>query len=108
MDSVHIEGHPQAFEWAHCTFLQAAFCFGIIGLIAMIYHMIEKYFTCLKKINLEKSTLIAAYLISGTYGLFDVSYFFINYMILLLITFIMSDEYIETIPYKKIFKNKQQ
>lgn len=98
MDSPHIEDHPEAFEWAHNTFLQAAFCMGIIGLIAMIYHMYEKYCTCLRHMTLETFILFCAYLISGCYGLFDVSYFFVNYMILLLVAFIMSDEYLSALP----------
>jgi len=40
----------------------------------------------LRQINIEKIIIIFSFAMSGLYGLFDVSYYFMNYMILLIIT----------------------
>ena len=88
-------GNPNFYFWAHNTFLQAAYTLGSVGLVAMIYHHIEKYFQCFKKPNLQKIVLIFAFFASDIYGFFDVSYFFINFMIVLVIILIMSDSLVE-------------
>ena len=75
-----------------------------IGLIGLLWHLFEKYYTLIKKINIEKLTLIFAYGFSGLYGLFDVSYFYMNYMIVLVITFIFAEQYINKINYPYLGK----
>ena len=54
---------------------------GLFGCFAMLVHLFQKYFVLLKKPNVWKITVVASFAISGFYGLFDVSYYFVNYMI---------------------------
>ena len=51
----------------------------------MVYHHLEKYIFCLKKINLEKIIVLIGFVATDIYGFMDVSYFFINFMIVLII-----------------------
>ena len=73
------------YTWGHNTFLQTAYTLGIFGLIGMVYHHLEKYIFCLKKINLEKIIVLIGFVATDIYGFMDVSYFFINFMIVLII-----------------------
>lgn len=73
------------YEWGHSTILQTVRTMGTVGCIAMIIHLFQKYFVLLKKPNVWKMMVIASFAISGLYGLFDVSYYFINYMIPLIL-----------------------
>lgn len=87
--------NPNFYFWAHNTFLQAAYTLGSVGLVAMLYHFIEKYYLCFKNINLQRIILLFAFIQSDIYGFFDVSYFFINFMIVLVIILIMSDSLLD-------------
>ena len=78
--------------------------FCTLCIIGLLWHLFEKYYTLIKKINIEKLTLIFAYGFSGLYGLFDVSYFYMNYMIVLVITFIFAEQYINKINYPYLEK----
>lgn len=89
---VQVEG---GYQWGHCTFLHALFTTGIFGTILLIYHMVEKYYGLIKNFNLMKFTLLFSFALSGLYGLFDISYFYINYMIVLIAVLILSDNYME-------------
>ena len=77
------------YEWGHSTILQTVRTMGSVGCIAMLFHLGQKYFVLFKKINVAKMTVIASFAISGLYGLFDVSYYFINYMIPLILCMAM-------------------
>ena len=80
-----------SFVWCHSTILQALYSGGVVGLIGMLYHLFEKYFYLIKKINFNKFILLVGFALSGGYGLIDVSYFFINYMVLFIIITILCD-----------------
>lgn len=95
----HVDVGADAYQFAHSTILHTMYTCGIVGLIGLLWHLFEKYYTLIKKINIEKLTLIFAYGFSGLYGLFDVSYFYMNYMIVLVITFIFAEKYINKITY---------
>ncbi len=69
------------YEWGHSTILQTVRTMGLFGCFAMLVHLFQKYFVLLKKPNVWKITVVASFAISGFYGLFDVSYYFVNYMI---------------------------
>ena len=83
------------YQWGHCTFLHALFTTGLFGTLLLTYHMIEKYFGLIRKIDIKKFTLLFSFALSGLYGLFDVSYFYINYMIVFIVILILADDYIE-------------
>ena len=55
--------------------------------------------------NYEKFTLFLFFLLSDLYGLIDVSYFFINYMIVLIVVFILANNYFNKIRYSKNERN---
>lgn len=80
------------FNWCHSTLIQALFSGGIVGLLCMLYHLFIKYFYLFKNISAEKFILICSFLASGIYGMIDVSYFFINYMILFIVIVVLCDD----------------
>lgn len=102
----HVDVGINAYQWAHSTLLQALFTGGIVGFVAMVYHLFEKYYLIIRNMNLEKLTLLMGYLLSGIYGMFDVSYYYINYMIVLIIIFVVSEKYIDNMPYVEKLNNK--
>lgn len=73
------------YAWGHSTILQTVRTMGWVGTIAMIIHLIQKYFVLVYRPSLWKVTVAASFAISGLYGLFDVSYYFINYMVVLIL-----------------------
>lgn len=80
------------FDWCHSTLLQALYSGGLFGLACMLFHLFFKYFYLIRHITLEKFIIFASFLISGLYGLFDVSYFFISYMIVFIVMTIFCDD----------------
>ena len=79
------------YLWGHNTFIHAAYTLGLLGFGAMVFHHIQKYLFCFKNRRFEKVVLFFSFLATDIYGFIDVSYFFINFMIVLLIILIMSD-----------------
>lgn len=73
------------YEWGHSTILQTIRSMGIVGCVAMFFHLGQKYYVLLNKPSIWKIMVVASFAISGLYGLFDVSYYFINYMIPLIL-----------------------
>lgn len=93
------------YIWGHSTIIQTFSTMGIFGLLALLYHLFEKYYVLIKQANPEKIIIVMALAGSGLYGLFDVSYYFINYMVILIILFVVAEpyfyNYIQTIKFKK-------
>lgn len=73
------------YQWGHSTLLHTVLTMGLSGVAALLYHFYEKYFYLVKKINKEKFLVLVAFITSGLYGMIDVSYYFINYMIVLIV-----------------------
>ena len=73
------------YQWGHSTLLHTILTMGTFGLLALLYHFFEKYFYLVKKMNKEKFLVLMGFLLSGLYGMIDVSYYFINYMIVLIV-----------------------
>lgn len=69
------------YDWGHSTIFQTVRTMGWVGIIGMSIHLIQKYFVLAYRPSLWKIITAASFAISGLYGLFDVSYYFINYMI---------------------------
>lgn len=76
------------YAWSHNTFLEAASTLGTVGLLALVIHHVEKYLFCFKKFSVEKVILLFGFLATDIYGFFDVSYFFINFVIVLMFVLI--------------------
>lgn len=87
------------YAWSHNTFLEAASTLGSVGLIALIIHHVEKYVFCFKKISIEKIIILFGFIATDIYGFFDVSYFFINFVIVLMFVLISCNN---------IFNNKKE
>ena len=102
----HVDVGPQAYQWSHNTFLHAAISAGTIGLGVMIFHTFEKYYGCLKQINTERWILFLAFFLSGCYGFFDVSYYYINYMAVIFVAWILGDDYLSSMPYDPVKRNQ--
>ena len=80
------------YVWGHNTFLQTAYTLGIVGVVAMLWHHIEKYLYCFKNMKFEKAIILFAFIATDIYGFMDVSYFFINFMVVLLVVLIACDK----------------
>ena len=80
-----IETGVGEYQWGHSTFLHTLLTMGSFGVLALFYHFFEKYFYLIKKMNKEKFFVLMGFLLSEMYGMIDVSYYFINYMIVLII-----------------------
>lgn len=85
-----------SYSWGHSTILQTVQTMGIFGVIALLIHMFEKYIGLLRKPKLWKTTIIFGFGLSDLYGLFDVSYYFINYMVVLILVLCMIDKLVAT------------
>ena len=94
----------KGFDWCHSTLLQALYSGGLFGLGCMLFHLFFKYFYLIKKMTVEKIIVGLSFLISGLYGLFDVSYFFISYMIVFIVMTIFCDDVYQE---KKVSIKKQ-
>lgn len=76
------------YTWGHSTVIHTMYTMGTVGLVALSIHMIQKYLNLLIKPNLEKITIALCCFTSGLYGLVDVSYYFVNYMVVLIMCLI--------------------
>ena len=72
------------YQWGHSTFIHTMYTMGLVGLIALGFHMAQKYLNLFLRPNIEKVFIALGFLTSGLYGLVDVSYYFINYMVVLI------------------------
>ncbi len=105
-----IEDEIQTYTWGHSTIIQTFTTMGIFGTLGLLYHFFEKYYVLLRKPNPEKIVIFLGLLGSGLYGLVDVSYYFINYMIVLVLIFIVCEPYFYNWKLEKdnkITKNKK-
>lgn len=82
---------PNKYLWGHNTFLHTTYSLGIIGLIAILWHHVEKYLYCIKKFSFEKLIVLISFLAADAYGFIDVNYFLPNFMIILILSLIMLD-----------------
>lgn len=90
------------FTWCHSTIIQVLYSCGIIGLLLFLFHIFEKYYYLIKNCSIEKIILLIAFMISGLYGLIDVSYFFINYMVLYIVITILCNFVYEDTSFKLV------
>ncbi|MFA5765375.1 MAG: O-antigen ligase family protein [Bacilli bacterium] len=73
------------YTWGHSTVLHTLYTAGAFGAGALLFHLGQKYYVLLHQINIQKIIVAFSFSISGLYGLFDVSYYFMNYMIILIV-----------------------
>ncbi len=90
------------YSWAHSTILHTLSTMGLVGVGALFFHFFQKYYVLLKKPNYIKLIILVSFAGSGLYGLFDVSYYFINYMIPLVCIIILTDSYFDNLMIETI------
>ncbi len=73
------------YLWGHGTWIHCLYTTGIFGLIAWLFHTISKYVFLLKEHSKETMIVFSAFFFSGLYGMIDVSFYFINYMVVFII-----------------------
>lgn len=98
------------FDWVfvvyHSTFFETLAAFGIVGVILMFIHLIEKYYYTSKLSKPSMLILATGFLLVDLYGMIDNTYHMFYYMIPLVIL-LASLESIQTIDYKtNIFYKK--
>ncbi len=83
------------YIWGHSTYLQTGMTMGIVGMVLLTIHMIQKYFYLARKPKLWQITTLLGMALSDLYGLIDVSYYFISYMVILLVVLVSIENLIE-------------
>lgn len=81
----NIDSQLYTYQWGHGTLIHTFYTLGLIGLIAMGYHLYQKYYYLIKDCSLSSIVILIAFLGSGFYGLFDVSYYLIYYTLITII-----------------------
>lgn len=85
------------YTWGHNMFIQVGYTMGFVGLVALIVHFIEKYKYCIKIHSIPKLIILFSFIATDIYGFFDVSYFFINFMVVLLVILVLIDPLIKEV-----------
>ncbi|MDD3170810.1 MAG: O-antigen ligase family protein [Bacilli bacterium] len=80
------------YIWGHSTVMHTLYTTGLVGVGALLFHFIQKYYLLIKKINIKKIIVIFSFATSGLYGLFDVSYYFMNYMVVFVVLLAVLEE----------------
>ena len=83
------------YQWGHSTVIHTMYTMGTVGLVALIIHMAQKYLNLLLKPSYEKVIIVLCFITSGLYGLVDVSYYFINYMVVLIMMLVCLEKTIK-------------
>ena len=74
-----------AYFWGHNSFLHALYVSGLFGVACLCYHLYTKYLYLLKNPSISKMTVVLGLLASGLYGLMDISYYYIIYMVVMIV-----------------------
>jgi len=77
------------YLWGHGTWIHCLYTTGIVGVGAWLFHTVQKYVYLLKEHSKESMIVFFAFIFSGLYGMIDVSFYFINYMILFIVILTM-------------------
>ena len=82
-DSPDKEGTHE-YLWGHNLYIHAIYTTGLFGLGALLVHLFQKYYVLLKKPNKKTIYVALAFFACGLYGLVDVTYYYLNYMIVMI------------------------
>lgn len=87
MENIANTGYPMAdtYFWGHNSFIHALYISGIFGVICLGYHLYTKYVYLIQNPNAKKMTVLLGLLASGLYGLMDISYYYIIYMVVMIV-----------------------
>ena len=87
MEDIANTGYPMAdtYFWGHNSFIHALYISGIFGVVCLGYHLYTKYLYLIQKPNAKKMTVLLGLLASGLYGLMDISYYYIIYMVVMIV-----------------------
>lgn len=98
------------YIWGHSTYLQTGMTMGIVGMILITIHLIQKYFYLVRHAKLWQLATLFGFAMSDLYGLFDVSYYFINYMLVLVVVMVSIESLIDEplFLYHKIKKKNKK
>lgn len=86
------------FNWYHSSFMQALSNLGLIGLAAFCFHTVTRYRPLINKGSLFSVMALASSLMSGIYGLIDVTYYTPYYLIPMLILLSASENMTNAVP----------
>lgn len=87
-----------AYQYCHNTFVESLAVTGVIGLICLLYHLVEKYARVFYKMDFKKFIFFLFMLFPGLYGLIDNSYLEITYMLYFIYGLIVFENEIESNP----------
>ena len=86
LDSTVLPGwYGDEYFWGHNSFIHALYISGIFGVICLGYHLYTKYVYLIQNPNAKKMTVLLGLLASGLYGLMDISYYYIIYMVVMIV-----------------------
>lgn len=72
------------YLWGHNVYIHTIYTLGFFGFLTLIIHLFQKYYLLLKKPSTGKVFTALALFSSGLYGLVDVSYFYLNFMMVMI------------------------
>ena len=99
MDSTAIieSGYTDTYFWGHNSFIHALYISGFVGVGCLCYHLYTKYLALLKNPNVKKILACLALVGSGLYGLMDISYYYIIYMVVMIMLLaLLENEILDT------------
>lgn len=102
--------YPQSslYRWGHSTLIHTLYISGIFGAIALCYHLFEKYYSVLKKMNLVRMCIFFSFLLPGIYGMFDLTYYYMYFMFPFLIALFLLSDYLQPLPYYVKWQEKMR
>lgn len=80
---VSVDSETDEYLWGHNVWIQTIYTMGIVGVGTIFIHMFEKYYKLFRNPSTSNICVALAFFASGIYGLADVGYYFVNYMVLL-------------------------
>ena len=76
--------HWEGFQFAHSTIIHTLWMSGIVGIIGLLVHLLDKYLYVIKE-KKYVGLMLMFYLCAGLYGLFDVTYYNLHFTTYLLV-----------------------
>ncbi len=86
-------GMAEVFKVYHSTFFETLACFGIVGVLFLVIHLIEKYRQLLKLDRPTAGLILISYIMVGLYGMIDNTYSMYYYMVSLVLIMATLDNY---------------
>ncbi|MFA6843499.1 MAG: O-antigen ligase family protein, partial [Bacilli bacterium] len=79
------------YLWGHNLYIQTLYTMGLFGIIGLSIHIVQKYYLILTDFNSKKMVVLLSFIGAAIYGMLDISYYYINFMIVLLVILVVME-----------------